>query len=358
MPQSRLLSLDVFRGITIAAMILVNNPGSWGHVYPPLRHAKWHGWTPTDLIFPFFLFIVGISISLSLSKRREQGDSFSKIVVKIVRRTLILFGLGLLIHLLYHLDFQHIRIPGVLQRIAVCYFFASMLFIKSGYKGRAAAGFFLLAGYWLLIKLVPVPGFGAGDLSLEGNLCAYIDVKLLAGHLYKPAFDPEGVLSTLPAIATVLLGTLTGDWLRSSFRPFVKLQGLFAAGFVMTAFGLILHPVFPINKQLWTSTFVIFTAGVGLLVLGICYWLLDLLNIKKGTYPFLVYGANAIALYVGSGVLGWFLSLFKVKAFVYSNLLAPWAGPKLGSLLYPVLLLLIWLVLLSVLYRRRIFIRI
>jgi len=250
------------------------------------------------------------------------------------------------------------RIPGVLQRIAVCYFFAALLFIKLGSKGRAIAAFFLLAGFWLMLRFIPVPGFGAGDLSLEGNLCAYIDVKLLAGHLYKPAFDPEGILSTLPAIATVLLGTLTGDWLRSSFRAYIKLQGIFAAGLILTASGLVLHPVFPINKQLWTSTFVLFTAGAGLLVLGICYWVFDLMGIKKGAFPFLVYGTNAIALYVGSGILGRFFSLFKVKTFVYSNLLAPWAGPKLGSLLYPLLLLLIWLGLLSFLYKRRVFIRI
>lgn len=270
MKGRRLSSLDAFRGLTIAGMILVNNPGSWKHVYAPLRHAEWHGWTPTDLVFPFFLFIVGVSISLSFSKRMEQGIAKNELYLKTLKRTVILFGLGILLALFPHFNFLTIRIPGVLQRIALCYLFSSLLFLKTGIKGRCMTSFSFLAIYWLMMKLVPVPGYGPGILAYEGNLCAYIDSHLLAGHLYKPGFDPEGILSTLPAIATTLLGALTGDWLRSSKIILHKTIGILIGGLFFTLSGLLLHPLFPINKQLWTSTYVLFTAGVALLFLGFC----------------------------------------------------------------------------------------
>lgn len=186
MADKRLSSLDAFRGLAIAGMILVNNPGSWKHVYAPLRHAEWHGWTPTDLVFPFFLFIIGVSISLSLSKRMEQSIEKNKLYLKTMKRTVILFGLGIFLALFPHFNFVTIRIPGVLQRIALCYLFSSLLFLKTGTKGRCMASFSFLAIYWLMMKLVPVPGYGPGILAYEGNLCAYIDSHLLApwaGHL-------------------------------------------------------------------------------------------------------------------------------------------------------------------------------
>ena len=198
--KSRLSSLDAFRGITIAGMILVNNPGSWKHVYAPLNHARWHGWTPADLVFPFFLFIVGVSVSLAISKRMKRGDNPVSLYAKIVRRSLILFALGIMLRVLFHFDFEGIRIPGVLQRIAICYLVSAVIYSKVGTKGRIAVVFFLLVGYYLVLKLVPVPGYGPGVLEFEGNLCGYIDAKLLGGHLYKPGFDPEGILSTFPAM--------------------------------------------------------------------------------------------------------------------------------------------------------------
>lgn len=225
----------------------------------------------------------------------------------------------------------------------------------------------LLAGYWAVMKLVPVPGYGAGILEYEGNLCSYIDTKLLAGHLYKPTFDPEGILSTFPAIATALLGTLTGDWLRSKRTHLIKLTGLCSMGAVLTVLGLLLHPLFPINKQLWTSTYVIFTAGIAMLCLGLCYGIIDGMGYKKWAFPFLVLGSNAIAAYVGSTLMVKLIILSKVsiqgepfplQTFIYERLLVPWAGQLNGSLIYPLLLILIWLAVLYPLYRKGVFIKI
>ena len=368
MKTDRLASLDVFRGITIAGMILVNNPGNWSFVYAPLRHAKWHGWTPTDLIFPFFLFIVGVSITFSFSKKIKNGAISSALYSKILRRAILLFAVGYFLRVFPSFNFESIRIPGVLHRIALCYLFASLLFLKVRPKGRVAFTLFLLAGYWAVMKLVPVPGYGAGVLDFEGNLCSFIDMKLLAGHLYKATFDPEGILSTFPAVATALLGTLTGDWLLSKRGQRSKVLGLFAAGIIFVFLGLFLHPLFPINKQLWTSTFVIFTAGAALIVLGLCYGINDILGQKKWAYPFLVFGTNAIAVYVGSTLMVKLVALIHVsvqggeamllRSFIYNKLLVPWTGPLNGSLLYPIILLLIWFAILFPLYRKKIFIKI
>ncbi|MFQ6676598.1 MAG: acyltransferase family protein, partial [Fidelibacterota bacterium] len=235
--RGRLLSLDAFRGMTIATMILVNTPGSWSHVYPPLRHATWHGWTPTDLVFPFFLFIVGVAMSFSFSKHLSEGMSPKDLYLKVVRRTAIIFGLGLFLAgypfnipfatpepgSSFQLSdivrrFETIRIMGVLPRIALCYLFAGVTVIAVGKRGRAAVTVGLLAGYWLVMLLVPVPGYGKGDLTLEGNLVRYLDLALLgAPHMYTVGgipFDPEGLLSTVPAIATTLMGVFVGDFIR------------------------------------------------------------------------------------------------------------------------------------------------
>lgn len=368
MSANRLASLDAFRGLAIAGMILVNNPGSWEYVYGPLRHAKWHGWTPTDLIFPFFLFIVGVSITYSLSKRIEQGAVSISLYARVLRRASILVALGFFLRLFPFFRFQGLRIPGVLLRIAICYLAAALLFIKTGPKGRLAATIVLLAGYWVAMKLVPVPGYGAGILEFDGNLCGFIDTKLLGGHLYRPTFDPEGILSTFPAIATTLLGTLTGNWLRwKRTAQATKMFGLLAVGGVLTVSGLFLHPIFPINKQLWTSTFVVFTAGVALILLGLLFTAIDVLGWKKWAFPFYVFGTNAIAVYCGSILMVKLLELVKIpvlgesvplRIFLYQRLFVPWAGPLNGSLIYPLLLLFVWLALLYPLYRKHIFLRI
>ena len=368
MNRSRLASLDAFRGLTIAGMILVNNPGSWEYVYAPLRHAEWHGWTLTDLIFPFFLFIVGVSITYSLSNRIELGAVSLSLYARVLRRAFILVALGFFLRLFPFFRFQGLRIPGVLLRIAICYLAAALLFIKAGPKSRLAVTIVLLAGYWAVMKLIPVPGYGAGILEFDGNLCGYIDTKLLGGHLYRPTFDPEGILSTFPAIATTLLGTLTGNWLRlKRAAQTTKMVGLFATGGFLTVSGLFLHQVFPINKQLWTSTFAVFTAGAALLSLGLLFTAIDVLGWKKWAIPFYVFGTNAIAVYSGSILMVKLLELLRVQVqgesvllriFLYQRLFVPWAGQLNGSLIYPLLLLFIWLALLYPLYRKQIFLKI
>jgi predicted acyltransferase len=363
----RLTSLDAFRGLTIAGMILVNDPGSWDFVYPPLRHAEWHGWTPTDLVFPFFVFIVGVAISLSLSRHITEGMGKGGLSFKIFKRSAIIFALGLFLRLIPHFDFASVRILGVLQRIALCYLFAALLYLRLGNKGRLGVSVLLLAGYWAALKFIPVPGYGPGVLDYSGNLVSYVDLKLLAGHLYEPAFEPEGILSTFPAIATALLGTLAGDWLLTKRRPVAKAAGLAAAGAALTVLGLLLHPFFPINKKLWTSSFVIFTAGAALLLLAACYCLIDVRGWKRWATPFLIFGSNAIAAYVGSGLMVKLLALVKVSsggeqtpvlAWVYQHLFVPWAGEFNGSLAYAIFYVLLWLAMMTPLYRRKIFIKI
>jgi len=363
----RLTSLDAFRGLTIAGMIIVNNPGSWEFVYAPLRHAEWHGWTPTDLIFPFFLFIVGVSMTLSLSWHAGEGESTRSLYLKMFKRAVLMFSLGAFLHLFPHFHFSTMRVPGVLQRIAVCTLFGALIDITVKDKGRAAAAFLALAGYWLLMKLIPVPGYGPGVLDYNGNLCGYIDTKLMAGHLYKPEFDPEGLLSTIPAVATVLLGTLVGDWLRSKRGDIQKKVGLLAGGTILAAAGLFLQAYFPINKQLWTPTYVLFTGGVAALLFGLFHVLMDGMRVHKWATPFIVFGTNSILAYAGSTLLVKVMALIKVTAggktmglqpWIYRNLFVPWAGNLNGSLAYAVFYTLLWLMLLIPLYRKKVFIRI
>jgi predicted acyltransferase len=259
------------------------------------------------------------------------------------------------------------RIPGVLQRLALCYLIAAGLYLHSGPKFRSAWVLFSLVGYWLLLKYVPVPGFGAGGLDYQGNLCGYIDTKLLAGHLYKPEFDPEGILSTIPAAATAILGTLAGDWLRRKGSRPGKLAGLLGSGVALLGVGLWLHPYFPINKQLWTSTFVLFTAGAALLLLAACHFLVDGLGWRKPAFPFLVFGTNAIVAYAGSILMFKLIALVQVSSaagkmslprWIYERALMPWAGQLDGSLAYALLYVLLWLALVTPLYRKRMFIKI
>lgn len=367
MTDHRVASLDAFRGMTIAGMILVNNPGSWAFVYPPLRHAEWHGWTPTDLVFPFFIFIVGASISLAISRRMKEQAAGCALVGRIFRRSVILFGLGILLHLVPRFDIAGMRLPGVLQRIALCYLFSALLYLRLRPEGRAVAIALILAGYGLVLMLVPVPHYGAGNLSPEGNLCGYVDRLLLAGHLYKPGFDPEGILSTFPAVATCLLGTLAGDWIRKTRKPGQTVLGLVAAGTALAALGLSLHPVFPINKQLWTSTFVLFTSGAAMLVLAFCFCLIDWQKWRAWAWPFYVFGTNPIAAYVGSSLAAKLLLRVKVSAgashvalpsFFYQRFFVPWAGQMNGSLAYALTYVLIWLALVSILYGKKIFLKV
>ncbi len=306
---ARLASLDVFRGLTIAGMIVVNNPGSWSAVYPPLRHAEWNGWTPTDLVFPFFLLIVGVAIPFSFGSRNESGTSRLGLVVRIIRRSLVIFGLGLLLAGFPSYNLAKIRIPGVLQRIAVCYLVASLIELVAGVRTKVGIVVVLLVGYWLAMAFVPFPGHAVGDLSRSGNLAAFVDRAALQGHLYKPDYDPEGLLSTIPAIATTLIGVLAGHWLRSGRSAFEKDAGLFVAGWLGVVLGLIWSAVFPINKALWTSSFVLLTAGLALQTLAVCYWLIDIRGVGTWSRPFAILGRNAITAYVLSGLIARLLAM-------------------------------------------------
>ena len=365
MPTSRLLSLDVFRGITIAGMVLVNNPGSWEHIYWPLEHAQWHGWTPTDLVFPFFLFIVGVAITLSLGNRVEIGGRKGDLYLKIIKRTLIIFAIGLFLNGFPYFSLPELRIPGVLQRIAVCYFFASIIFLNTRWRTQILIAVALLLFYWILVKFVPAPGFTAGDLTKEGSLPSFIDRVVFGKHVWAQAkvYDPEGVLSTIPALVTTLIGVLTGHWLRTEKPRMEKAAGMFVAGAVLLAIGWSWNAFFPINKALWTSSYVLFTGGLALQFLAFCYWLIDIKGYSRWAKPFVIFGMNAIALYIAADLLAELLGLIKVGddslgGWIYAHVFASWASPVNASLAFAICFVLVCLFFMWLLYRRSIFIKI
>src|SRR5215470_10523268 len=298
--SNRLLSLDAFRGLTVAGMVLVNNPGTWNFIYWPLEHAEWNGWTPTDLIFPFFLFIVGVAIPLAFGKRIERGDSRGALFTKVIYRSVIIFLLGEFLAGFPYFHLATIRIPGVLQRIAVCYFCASIIYLTTRPRTTAIIAIALLVIYWLLMTNVAAPGYAVGDLSKEGSLASYIDRRVFGPHIWKQGivYDPEGILSTLGALGTTLFGVLTGYLLRAKERtPIEKATEMFVAGIVCLLIGWIWNPWFPINKSLWTSSYVFFTSGLALQFLAFCYWLIDIKGYKTWTKPFVIFGVNAIILF-------------------------------------------------------------
>jgi predicted acyltransferase len=340
----RVRALDAFRGLTVAAMILVNNPGSWSHIYPPLAHAEWHGWTPTDLIFPFFLFIVGVSIIVSFARRERDGATGRQLLRKALLRGVIIIALGLLLSGFPHYDFATIRIPGVLQRIGAVYLITAWIYIGFGPSARRVLAGLLLVGYWALLELVSVPGFGPGVLTPEGNLAAYLDRLLLSGHLWQGTWDPEGLLSTIPAVGTCLLGTIAGERLVED-RPMTERSArLFLLGAVLIVLGLIWNAWFPINKNLWTGSYVLFTAGIASQALAACYWMIDIRGRERWLGPFYVFGTNALLAFVLSGLLTRMLSLWQVtgpdgaaipaKQWLYDTWFVPFAGPLNGSLLF------------------------
>lgn len=375
-PQ-RLLSLDVFRGLTIAGMILVNNPGSWSNIYPSLKHAAWHGVTPTDLIFPFFLFIVGVAITFSLSKRKERGDDKKKLILQIIRRSVILFLLGLFLASIRFEDnmpkivLEGIRIPGVLQRIALVYFFSSIIFLFGDKKAVVYITAAILLIYWGMMTLIPVPGHGPANLDPSTNLGAWLDYSLLKGHLwiYSKTWDPEGILSTLPAIASALFGILTGFWLRSANDDYKKIVWMFVIGNFALLIAMVWDMWFPINKQIWTSSYVVYTTGLALIILAICYFLADVKKYTWWTKPFVVYGINAITVYFLSTVMaiiiarGIYLTndageLIPLKSYIFNNYFLSWLDPINASLLFAITYVLFWLGIMWIFYRKKIFIKI
>jgi predicted acyltransferase len=368
--STRLVSLDLFRGITIAAMILVNNPGDELSSYWPLRHAEWNGWTPTDLIFPFFLFIVGVAMAFSFRARLDRGASRGELLKHVLWRGAALFAIGLFLNgFPNHYQLHHWRVYGVLPRIAVCYVIVALLELWTDWRAQIAVAFACLAGYWVLMRYVPVPGFGIPThdmpiLDPDRNIVAWLDRKLLMGHLYERTRDPEGVLSTIPAVATCLLGLLAGKWLKIQREGEVKSVLLVTAGTCLALTAQVWNIWLPINKKLWTSSFVLFTAGLALIFLGILYLLADVRQHRgRWTRPILVFGMNAIGAYVFAEIISHFLDGVRthrmpLQEFIYSRFFAHLAGPANASLIYALLYLAMCWCAMAVLYRKGIFLKI
>lgn len=370
----RLQALDVFRGLAIASMILVNNPGSWNFVYPILSHAEWNGCTPADLVFPFFLFISGTAMAFSLAKyTREKHPSPEPvpnfIYIKLIRRCGLLFLLGLLLNGFPTYDLANLRIMGVLQRISLAYFGAAIAILNLSRKHLWMISAFILVAYWIALTVIPVPSYGAGNLTPEGNLAAYLDRILLGqNHLWKKGpYDPEGLFSTLPAIATVLGGYLTGNWLRQRpIRPYVS-YSLAVFGISSLVIGYIWAELFPLNKSLWTSSFVVVTVGWSLLLFALCYEITEIRKKKQWGFPFEIMGLNAIFLFVASGFVARILNLIKVgtgtdaptlKTWIYETLFQSWLGSINGSFVYAVITVLFWGLIAYVMYRQKWFLKV
>ncbi len=396
--RERLLSLDVFRGLTIAGMLLVNNPGTWGAIYPPLRHAEWHGWTPTDLIFPFFLFIVGITTHLSLAARRARGADDGALVRQVLRRGALIFLFGLFLSWFpgftwgavdgnpnpSFLDrvvdrLYDVRILGVLQRIALAYVAGALLTLRTGVRAQIVTIALLLLGYWALLMLVPVPGSGLTGMAAIAEpartLPAYVDRLLLdwgrwGNHIWVGGvtWDPEGVLSTIPAIGTVMLGVLAGRWIGRPVPLAERLNGLFAVGALLMVGGLVWAWGFPINKSLWTSSYVVFTGGMAAVALATCLWLIEVRGVTWWARPFVVFGVNPILAFVGSGLMARLIysvitverdgTRVSLQRAIYDALYASWLAPRDASLLFALSFVFFWFLVLTVLYRRGIFLKV
>ena len=310
-PSERLLSLDVYRGLAVAGMILVDNPGSDDLAYGPIKHAQWNGWTAADLIFPSFLFLVGVSMVFSFTSRMKRGESRSRILRHVLIRSMLLIAIGLVVNVspIIGLDLHTWRIYGVTQRIALCYVAAAILVLWSDYRGQLIALVCCLVGYWTILHYVRVPGYGVPGRDVpfmdpDRNLVAWLDRKLLAGRLYNGTRDPEGLISTLGAIGTILMGVLTGNWLRSEKSQVTKALRMLLVGLAAMALGLIWNRWFPINKNLWTSSFALFTGGFALILLSGLFWLLEIKR-RRGAWmtPLLVFGMNAIVAFLADSVV-------------------------------------------------------
>ena len=370
--QDRLISLDAFRGATIALMILVNTPGTWGHVYAPLRHAQWHGCTLTDLVFPFFLFIIGVSMRFSFEK--YEFCKWGPLFKKVVWRTITIFTIGLLLNAFPFVrqdwDWSHFRIMGVLQRIALAYIMASFIVVRADIIGIVKISLGLLFGYWILLM-----GYGwysgLDPYALKSNLILIVDAYIFGeNHLYGGTgipFDPEGLLSTIPSIVTVLIGFLVGTMIKTTEDHGDNAQRMAVLGALLIILGWVWGFVFPINKQLWTSSYVLFTGGIATITLATMIWIVDVKGIKTWTKPFVIFGANAIFLYAASGI--WAKILLKIRfeldgkmisgyGYLYQTVFQPFAGDLNGSFLFALFHVFMFWLILAWMYRKKIFIKI
>ncbi|KRD12864.1 amino acid transporter [Flavobacterium sp. Root901] len=418
MVKERLISLDVFRGLTILLMTIVNNPGDWGNVYPPLLHAEWNGCTPTDLVFPFFVFIMGVAVPLAMPDKFYDGTTFNKILIRSLRmlclgiffnffgkiqlfgldgiplligRLAITIGVGyalmgnfsskiknilafaiLFIYLFLAYSgieaYSDVRLPGVLQRIAIVYFVVSLLYLKTSRKTQILTGIVLLLGYWAVMTLIPVPGVGEANLDKGTNLAAWLDNLLLKGHMYRGTvtWDPEGILSTLPSIVNGIIGLLIGQVLQQNFPKTKKAQIMGAAGAALIVGGLIWNIVFPINKSLWTSSYVLYTTGLATTFLAILYYVIDIADYKKGFKPFLIWGVNPMIVFFTSQIIPQALVMIEFQnphntsekinllSYLYSFWIKPFfSNPMTASLAGALVYVCIWTFILWIFYRNK-----
>lgn len=418
MTKERLISLDVFRGFTILLMTIVNNPGSWAAIYPPLAHAEWHGCTPTDLVFPFFIFIMGSSIPFAMPTKQFDYLVFNKIIVRSLRifclglflnyfsriellglegisllllrlmitfavayallgnfslkiKTYLVFGIFAILLILAYSQiesFREVRIPGVLQRIGIVYFFVAILYLKTNLKTQLLVAASILLGYWLTMGFIPVPGFGAANFEKGTNLAAWLDNLVLEGHLwsYSKTWDPEGILSTLPAIATGIFGMFIGQVLNLQIPKVEIIKKTAIIGIALLITGLLWSIVFPINKSLWTSSYVLYTAGIATICLTLLYWIIDVLNYNKWIKLFLIWGVNPMIVFFFSGIIPRVLSTIKIQnpeiateeinlqSYIYNyNIVPLFSNPLDASLTYALVYAVFWSIILWVFYKNK-----
>lgn len=363
--SGRLISLDAFRGITIAAMILVNFPGNGENVYAPLNHTHWNGITPTDLIAPFFLFIVGVAIAFAYTKRLDAGISPSKMYPKLIWRSLKIFAVGMFLNilgLLPDLNFADIRYTGTLHRIAIVFLVCGFIFLKTNWKTQVVIATVILIGYWLAMNFIPTPGYGKVMLERDINLAQWIDNKFMPGRLYQGVWDPEGILSTFPSIVTGITGMLAGTLLLKMKSQEYKVIWLFLLGFLSTITGVIWNWVFPLNENIWTSSFVLFTSGLASMTLAASIFVVDILNYRKGAQFGVIYGSNAIAIYVLADIFALFFYGIKfggssLNDHFFNFFTSIGGAPKFVSMIYALMYVGILFVPAWILYKRKIFIK-
>ncbi|MBS7233254.1 DUF5009 domain-containing protein [Flavobacterium psychroterrae] len=418
MTRERLISLDVFRGLTILLMTIVNNPGDWGNVYPPLLHAEWHGCTLTDLVFPFFIFIMGVAVPLAMPEKIYDTSTFNKILVRSLRMLCLgiffnyfgkiqLFGLDgvplligrliitiavgyalmgsfsskvknilafsiLIIYLFLAYSgiesYQDVRLPGVLQRIAIVYFVVSLLYLKTSQKTQIITGIVLLVGYWAIMTLIPVPGIGEANLEKGTNLAAWVDSIFLKGHMYRGTvtWDPEGILSTIPSIVNGIIGLLIGQILQREITKTQKATKIAIAGIALIIAGLLWNIVFPINKSIWTSSYVLYTTGLAATFLALLYYIIDIADYKKVFKPFLIWGVNPMIVFFTSQIIPQALVMIQFKnphnpeeqinllTYLYTFGIAPFfSNPMAASLAGALVYVGIWTFILWIFYKNK-----
>lgn len=367
----RLLSLDFFRGFTVASMILVNNPGSWAHIYAPLEHSVWHGCTPTDLVFPFFLFMVGVSIVYAMESRKADPALHGALLLSVLRRAVTIILLGMCLSLIWKFDLAHLRIPGVLFRIGVVFGISALIYLKTTARAQLYIAAALLLGYYIVMNFVPVPGFGPANLEPETNLGAWLDRLIFTeNHLWKSSrtWDPEGFLGTFPAIGTALIGILTATWLKKgNLKTLKNLGTITGTGVAMVILALIWDLFFPINKALWTSSFVLFTGGLGIIILSLSYWIIDVKKYQLLIWPFVAFGRNAITAFVLSGVLPRLLSFIpfsangeetNIWAYVNHEVFMPNLSPNNASLISAITVVLLIFIPIWVMYKKNVIVKV